>query len=168
MVNFCCSGSSANFCSYSRNRFPCTSASVLAIVLATGNSVGITVDPKFSFVAGFPAPAESLGQFFAKVCYCSVDTELIENQFNGFFTTVEVNRFLSSSFAFQFSSIQGTGGTKYRMSAFGKVEHHAFSSFIPFSIRFVEMVSVPSLLRTYSVILNAFAIEFSLFPRFVQ
>ena len=106
-----------------------------------------------------------------------------KNQFNGVITTVAVNGCLSLSFAFQFSSFQGTGGTKYRMSAFGKVEHHAFSSFIPFSIRFVEIVSVPFhlgsstqkrptslrwIFEKYSVIFRAFAIQFSLFPRFPQ
>ena len=87
-------------------------------------------------------------------CYCTVDTELIDgnnfakNQFNGFITTVEVNGFHSFSFAFQFSSFQGAARTKYRMSAFGKVEHHAFSSFVPFTIRFADMSSVPCLLQS--------------------
>ena len=56
------------------------------------------------------------------------------------------------------------------------------SSFLPFSIRFVDMSSVPVLLRSssrndqclrvnlqaYSVTLRAFAIQCSLFPRFLQ
>ena len=54
--------------------------------------------------------------------------------------------FTSFSLAFQFSSFQSAAGTKYRMSAFGKVEHDTFNSFIPFSIRLVDMGSVPFLL----------------------
>ena len=60
LVNFSCSGSSANFCSCSRSKFLCTSASVWQIGLAVGNSVGKTIDSKSSFAAGFPAPRESL------------------------------------------------------------------------------------------------------------
>ena len=37
---------------------------------------------------------------------------------------------------------------KKRMSAFGRVEHHAFSSFLTFFIRLVDMSSVPFLLRS--------------------
>ena len=39
--------------------------------------------------------------------------------------------FFSLSFVFLFSSFQGAGGTKYWVTAFGKVEHHSFSSFVP-------------------------------------
>ena len=44
---------------------------------------------------------QNLWIFLTKPCYCSVDTELIyrnnraKNQFSGFFTTVDVNKFLS-------------------------------------------------------------------------
>ena len=50
-------------------------------------------------------------QLFAQICDCSSDTELIDrnniakNQFNGFFTSVEVNGLLST--AIQFSSFPG-------------------------------------------------------------
>ena len=54
LVNFCCSGSSAIFCSYSRYKFPCASASNREIGLAVGNYVGITIDSKFKFAAVFP------------------------------------------------------------------------------------------------------------------
>ena len=63
-------------------------------MLAVRNSVGITIDPTFSFAAGFPA-LESLANSL-QVCYCSVDTELLDrnncakNQLNGFITTVEL------------------------------------------------------------------------------
>ena len=36
------------------------------------------------------------------------------------------------------------------MSALGKVEHHVLSSFVPLSIRFADMSSVPFLLRSRS------------------
>ena len=81
----------------------------------------------------------------------------------------------SLAFSSYFSSFQGAGDMKYRMIGFGKVEHHDFSSFIPFSIRLVGMSSVPLFsdpslrndqclrvnLRAYSVSLRAFAIQFS-------
>ena len=54
LVNFSCSGSSANFYSSSRNKFPCTSTSVWEVRWAMGNSVGIAIDSKLSFAAGFP------------------------------------------------------------------------------------------------------------------
>ena len=60
LVNFSCSRSSANFCSYSRNKFPCTPVSVWEIGLAVGNYVGITIDSKVSFAMGFPVPRGSL------------------------------------------------------------------------------------------------------------
>ena len=46
-----------------------------------------------------------------------------------------MNGFQSFSFAFHFSSFQCAGTTEDRVSAFGKVEHLVFSSFVPFSIR---------------------------------
>ena len=67
LVNFCCSESSANFCSHSHNKFPTTSASVGEIVLAVRNSVGITIGPKFSFAAGFPALYESPAIFYTSL-----------------------------------------------------------------------------------------------------
>ena len=76
LVNFCCSRSSANFCSYSRNKFPVTSG--------------------------------------------------------------------PNSHPWR----EGANNTEYRMSTFGKVEHHAVSSFLPFSIRLFDMGSVPFFLRS--------------------
>ena len=87
--------------SYSRNKFSWTSASVWEVGVAVGSSVGTTIDSKSSFAASFPATSEYLDNSFAQLCCCSVDTELIDgnnrakNQFNGFFTTVEVNRLIS-------------------------------------------------------------------------
>ena len=106
--------------------------------LAVGNSVGITIDSTVSFAAGFPVPRESQKPSTAPLTLSWLTS----------ITTVEVNGFHSFSFAFQFSSFQCAGSTEYGMSAFGKVEHHAFSNFIPFSIRFVDMSSVPFLLRS--------------------
>ena len=48
LVSFSCSGRSANFCSYSHNKFPCTSAPVWGIWLAVGISVDITKDSRSS------------------------------------------------------------------------------------------------------------------------
>ena len=63
LVNFCCSGSSANFCSY--QVFP-VHPRQSEKVLAVGNSVGITIDSKLSFAAGFPALDESLANSLHK------------------------------------------------------------------------------------------------------
>ena len=88
---------------------------------------------------GFPCTSWASGKFFTQICCCSLDAELIDrnncakNQFNGFITAVEMNGFHFFSFAFHFSSFQCAAGTKCRMSDFGKVEHHAFSSFWSFS-----------------------------------
>ena len=56
LVNFCCSGSSARILATSFPVHPRQSEKVLAV----GNSVGITIDPKFSFAADFPTLDESL------------------------------------------------------------------------------------------------------------
>ena len=152
LVNFCCSRSSANFCSYSRNKCPCTSASVWEIGLASGNSVGITIDSKIYFAAGFPTPRESLPISLHKSATApwtlSWLTEITVRRINSMVSssTVEVNGFHSCSFAFQVSSFQRAAGTKYRMTAFGIVEHHVLSSVLPVSIRFVDMGSVTFLL----------------------
>ena len=138
LVNFSCSGSSVNFCSYSRNKLPCTSASVWETGLAVRNSCRYHHWFQILIRGGLPCTWWVSGLFFWNNC--------AKNQFNGFITTVEVNGFHSFPFAFQFSSFQGAAGTNYRMSSFGKVEHNAFSSVLPFSIRFVDMDSVPFLL----------------------
>ena len=68
------------------------------------------------------------------------------------------------------------------MSTFGKVEHQVLSSFVPFTIKFVDMGSLPFLLRSRpwkrpmssresSTILSnsgTFAVQFSMVPRFLQ
>ena len=65
----------------------------------------MSIDSKSSFAASFPRNLRIFGQFFAQIRHCSVDTELIyrniraKNQFNGFFTTVEMNGLLSLYFA---------------------------------------------------------------------
>ena len=105
-------------------------------MLAAGNYVGITIDAKFAFATVFPTPRESLANSLHKSA-AAPDTERIDrincakNQVNSFIFSVEVNRFISFSFAFSILSFQGTGDTKYRMSAFGKVGHHVFRSFYP-------------------------------------
>ena len=53
-------------------------------------------------------------------------------------------------FASYFFSFQGAGGTKYGVTAFGKVEHHSFSSFVPISVWFIRICSVPFLLWSRS------------------
>ena len=65
-------------------------------------------------------------QDVTKVLRCDIwqDSQVLSTQLNDFITTVEVNRFISFAFAFQFTSIHGTDGTIYKMSAFGKVEAH--------------------------------------------
>ena len=105
---------------------------------------------------GLPRSVVKGFTFFTHFCDCSVDTELIDrnnrakNQFNGFCTSALVNGFLSSSSAFQFSSFQGAGGAKERMTAFGKVEHHSFSSFVPISVWLIRVSSAPFLLWSRS------------------
>ena len=43
---------------------------------------------------------------------------------------------------------RGAGGTKNRKTTFCKVEHHAWSSPVPFSVRFVSVSSIPFLLAS--------------------
>ena len=89
---------------------------------------------------------------------------------------VEVNGFHSFSFAFQFSSFDCAGSAEDRMSAFGKVEHHVLSSFVPklhqvcwhqlphyfFSDPGHRNDQCPRVnLQAYSATLRAFAIQFS-------
>ena len=78
LVNFSWSGSSANFCSYSRNKFPCSSSSVWELGLAVGNSVGITIDSTFPAAPGSPRTFWVSGSFSTHIRYCSVDTELTD------------------------------------------------------------------------------------------
>ena len=47
-------------------------------------------------------------------------------------------------------SFQGIGGTKFKMTALCKVEHHAFSSLVPFSVRFYQ-----NKIRTISSLIQA-------------
>ena len=54
LVNFSYSGSSANFCSFSRNNFPRTSASVYQVELAASKYVGKATASIFSAGQGFP------------------------------------------------------------------------------------------------------------------
>ena len=91
------------------------------------------------------------GQFVVHVRYCFVDTKLIDgddrakNQFSGVGVATEVKRQFSFSFAFQISSFQSTGSTKFGVSAITEVEHHVLSDSIPFTIRLVRVSSVPFL-----------------------
>ena len=65
----------------------------------------ISIVSKWSGAPSFPQLSESLDSFFAQVCNCSIDTELIcrnccaGKQFDVFFATVEVHRLLTMSFA---------------------------------------------------------------------
>ena len=98
--------------------------------------------------------------------FCVVNRSLSCEEFGVGATVSEIQRssctprwFHSFSFAFQFFSFQNPAGTTHRMSAFGKVERHAFSSFISFSIRFVDMGSVsfsdPGLRESSSILSNS-------------
>ena len=60
LINFSCSRRSPNFCSYSPNKFTCTSASVWGIWLAVGFSVGKNRDSRSSSAPGLTVPLESL------------------------------------------------------------------------------------------------------------
>ena len=79
-------------------------------------------------------------QFVSQICNCFVDTELIDrnhrvkNQVNGFFTSVVVSDFLSTTFTFQFSSSQEAGGLKSWMPALSEIDHHDLGNSVPFTM----------------------------------
>ena len=81
------------------------------------------------------------GQFVTHICYCSVDTELIDGTNLSICMTTEV--YISASFDSQRSSFESTGSTEHGMSAFTEVDHHVLSDMIPFAIRFIRVSSVP-------------------------
>ena len=82
----------------------------------------------------------SASQFVAHICYCSVDTVLIDgddrakNLINGFVVVTEMLRQFPFRLHFQVSSFQSGGSSEYGVSTFTEVEHHVLSDSIPFSI----------------------------------
>ena len=147
VVNCCCSGSSAFFLLVFRQQFS------LYFRTSLRNRISSRKFSRYhqwfqTHIRGkFPC-AWWVSGLFTQICYCSLDTELIDgkncakNQFNGFFTTVEMNGFHSFSFAFQFSFFPRRCWHERQDVRFRQ------SSLIPFSIRFVDMGSVPFLLET--------------------
>ena len=124
LADFSRSRSSANFCSYSRNKFPSTSASIWENRVCSRKFCRYTHWIQVPSRGGFPRTSWVSGQFSTQIRYCSVDTELIDGsnclkkQFNGVITTVEVNGFHSLSFHFHFSFFKCAGSTEYRIVRF--------------------------------------------------
>ena len=183
LVNFWSSGSSANFCSYSRNRFPCTDTSVWEIVQALGNSVGTTIDSQFSFSAGSLTLGESLAYSLHKF-WVSCLTETTVRRINSTVSSLPLNWIDFFPFPLLFNSPLSTAlvarNTGCPLSAklsimpsavlshspsglWGWVPYHFFSDPGPRNDR-----RPCGNLRAYSVILRTFAIQFSLFPRFTN
>ena len=153
----------------------------MSYVLAVRNSVGVTIDSKFSFAAWFPPYLASFwlilytNPLLLRRHWADWRKQLCEEsiQWCHHYRWSEMD-FTPFPLLFSSSTFQGAASTEYRMSTSGKVEHHPFSSFLTFSIRFVDMSSVPFLLgvqaldtnhcprvnvRAYSITLRTFAIQ---------
>ena len=123
--NFWSSRSCSNVCSWSRSKFPCNSASVRG---SATSSVWMSIDSKSSFAASFPATSEPLDNSVHKSAAApwilSWFTEIIVRRTNSIVSSLPLKWIdFSLFFASQFSSFHGAGGTKDRMTTFGKVEH---------------------------------------------
>ena len=92
------------------------------------------------------------GHFSTHVRYCSVDTELTDgnncakNYLDGSVAAIKYKDNFLCLLLFNSPLSKALDPRKHRMSAFTEIEHHNTSDFVPFSIRFVNVSSVPLLL----------------------
>ena len=151
--NFWSSDNFSNRCPYSCNRFPCRSST--ACTYARGGCVRIS--SLSSWPGAFGALDFSTALWptgHSSIISAAVDTKLIdgddhlEEQLNVLRTAIAVYWLLSSSLAFQVSSLQGTGTSEYWMTGSCEVQQQFLCSSVPRSIWFAIVSSVPLLFRS--------------------
>ena len=143
LFNFWYLKSSPNFCSCTSNKFTQTDTDSVSIRKFGRNSNWLPILIFGKFLA--------LGECLANSVHNSfVDNDQIDrnkcakNQFNSIITSVELNRFLYFSLLLN-PPLSKTLVAQYTECPLRKVERPAFSSFLPFSVRFVSMGFKPFL-----------------------
>ena len=151
LINFFCSRRAANFSSYSANSFPCALTSVWALEWATGTSARITIESKFSSATGFSAPPESLDNSKHRPATAprilSCLTERIVRRSSSVFSSQPLKwmDFFPHPLLFNSPLSKGVEVRKIRMLAVGEFGQHHICDQIPFSIRFLDVSTVPLL-----------------------
>ena len=165
-----------------------TSASVGGSWQAVGNSVGITIDSRFSGAPGLAVPFESLAysphRSATAPSTLSWLTEIIVRRINSMVLSLPLKwmDFIPLPLLFNSPLSKALDARNFGRPLSVKVDHHILSNFVAFSIWFAYVSSVhffsnpgpkndqcPRMnLRAYSVTLWAFAIQFSLFPHFLH